>query len=421
MSLPVVEWSPGQCRLYDPETGVITAGNTVADFTSQLRGRRKVVVAVSRRSSFVRATRLPDLPKPEMKAILAHQLVQLMPMPPGEASVDILPTDDVTSEGRTVFVAAVRNVVLRELYDELKRAGLEPETITPSAFASCKIAQRQGMSECAVVSNTPEGVAIDLVMKGVVRSSRVVPTPGDSDGIMEEVERTFAASKAPQLPIVATGSLSLPGAVSENSDPLSVLSEGDIDLKLELPEVEAAQMQKLLKQKQGLAMLMWVAFLGVAAVVFDIRNQEAEKLNAGQARWEKRLILDRADHKFAEQRAREIRAKKEVLESAFQPKQSLDDVISVLTTLTPKGVWLTAVTLERGKRVNVRGTSLERSSVTAYLNGLTKQSRFRDIKLNFANSGQIQETPVVNFSIAAHVVGNFPLPVDDSKKKVARP
>lgn len=421
MSLPVIEWSPGQCRLFDPETGVITAGNALTDFTSQLGGKSKVVVAVSRRTSFVRATRLPDLPKSEMKAILSHQLVQLMPMPPGEASVDILLTDDVTSEGRTVFVAAIRNVVLRELYDELKNAGLEPETITPSAFASCKIAENQGVSECAVVAETPEGIAIDLVVRGVVRGSRVVPTPENEEGILEEVNRTFAASKSPVLPIIVTGKLSLPGAISTVDDPLRSLADGEIDLKLELPEVEAARVQKALKQKQGLAMLMWVALLGVSAVVFDIRNQESEKLKAGQARWEKNLKLDRTDHKFAETRALEIRAKKEVLDTAFQPKQPLDDVISVLTTLTPKGVWLTALSLERGKRVSVRGTSLDRSSVTTYLNGLTKQSRFRDIKLNFANSGQIQETPVVNFSIAAHVVGNFPMPADDSKKKVARP
>ena len=48
------------------------------------------------------------------------------------------------------------------------------------------------------------------------------------------------------------------------------------------------------------------------------------------------------------------------------------------------------------------------------------ESRFRNVQLIFANNAEIEGTPVVQFAITAHVVGNFPLVDDAGKKRTSR-
>jgi Tfp pilus assembly protein PilN len=83
--------------------------------------------------------------------------------------------------------------------------------------------------------------------------------------------------------------------------------------------------------------------------------------------------------------------------------------LALASALAPSDVWLTGVTFERGKPLLVRGTALSGASVAAYLQSLSGQSRFRDVKLVFANDATIETTQVQQFSISAHAVGNLPL------------
>jgi hypothetical protein len=97
------------------------------------------------------------------------------------------------------------------------------------------------------------------------------------------------------------------------------------------------------------------------------------------------------------------------LDLAFEPKQRLGDVTFLVNNLCPEGLWLTGLTIERGKLALIRGTAINGEAVYKYLDRLTTQDRFRDVKLVFANNGQIEKVSVVQFSISAHVVGNLPL------------
>ena len=51
-----------------------------------------------------------------------------------------------------------------------------------------------------------------------------------------------------------------------------------------------------------------------------------------------------------------------------------------------------------------------------YNKELTKQKRLRDVRLLFANSGDIDGSPVVQFSVSAFPVGNLPI-VETGKQK----
>jgi hypothetical protein len=104
------------------------------------------------------------------------------------------------------------------------------------------------------------------------------------------------------------------------------------------------------------------------------------------------------------------------LKLAFAPAQKISDVTKVATQLIPKGVWLTALNLERGKLLQLRGSAKTSDSVAQYVGSLSKQSRFRDVRLVFANAGEIEGEKVILFNITAFPVGNLPV-LEASKKK----
>jgi len=70
--------------------------------------------------------------------------------------------------------------------------------------------------------------------------------------------------------------------------------------------------------------------------------------------------------------------------------------------------------------VQVRGSARNSADVKQFLNNLEQQSRLRDVKLAFANTGKIEDTPVVQFSITAFPVGNLPLAQPERKRAATR-
>ncbi len=75
----------------------------------------------------------------------------------------------------------------------------------------------------------------------------------------------------------------------------------------------------------------------------------------------------------------------------------------------PEGAWLTGLTWERGKPIQIRGTALNSDLVSELIASLAVNERLRDVELQYANDGEIETTPVVQFNVTAHVVGNLPL------------
>jgi Tfp pilus assembly protein PilN len=105
------------------------------------------------------------------------------------------------------------------------------------------------------------------------------------------------------------------------------------------------------------------------------------------------------------------------LTKAFIPAQKSSDILKVVSSLLPADTWLTGVTFERGKPILIRGTSKSPTLVSNFVSGLTKQKRFRDVRLMYANGGDIQGIPTVQFSINAFPVGNLPILETGKKKK----
>jgi hypothetical protein len=104
-----------------------------------------------------------------------------------------------------------------------------------------------------------------------------------------------------------------------------------------------------------------------------------------------------------------------ILARAFSPAQKLSDVVTLAAIKVPKGIWLTGVSVERGKDLQIRGISKTSQLVTTYVDALAAESRFRNVRLVFANDSTIDEEKVTQFSISAFPVGNLPL-LDPGKK-----
>src|SRR5579871_2438212 len=102
----VVEWSPTQVS-YIGSNHERHFADSFEELVAVLPSR-DIVVAVSRRNAFLRATRVPNAPKAEVRRILQVQIGQLFPIAAHDLSFDFHLANDVNAEGRLAIVAAVR-------------------------------------------------------------------------------------------------------------------------------------------------------------------------------------------------------------------------------------------------------------------------------------------------------------------------
>lgn len=406
--IPVVEWSPEGVRAFLPQKGKVISGRSLAEIRSQLEGG-EVVFAIARRSAFLRTTRLPDAPKSDVSKILALQVGQLFPVSPAEAAVDFYLTDDRNSEGRLAVVAAVKRDVLAALNEDMTQNGLSARAIVPAALGSAYLARDLGLSQCAVVENAVDGLAIDVIAERELRTSRVVPPP-NAHMVDEEVMRAFAIAKVPCSEAVAAGGLTYAeaGRTLPKSS-LEWLSAVALPLNLEPPELVQKRAADRLARARRVAIILWLAAFLLGAVVWDFYSRDHDVVRKGEEKWKKTLSALRKTKDQAAAKYSSISKVDTALSLGFEPKQRMSDIAALLSNLAPEGLWLTGLTLERGKLATIRGTALTGDMVTKYLERLSTQNRLRDVKLAFANNGQIEKTNVVQFSMTAHIVGNLPL------------
>ena len=421
-SHPVVVWSPGRVEAFDPLSGRTHVGASAVEIAGALGEGRVVVAAISRRNAFVRTARVPDATRHEIAQVLALTIANHVPVPAGDLAYDFRITDDVSADGRLIVIGAARIESLQAALADLAAAGLKATRVLPAAFGSELVAAHAGHKTCAVAEMTAEGLCIDLVTEGGVRYSRVAPTPADPALAANEVRRSFEIAGLPIGPVVAAGGLSLPGAQTVEETTLRALAMGAdaIDIALESPETTAARRHSVEASRSRLAALLVGALLVMSGVVYFDYSEAATKAAASDAKYRAALRTVVSAKTAAETRATKAEALAKALDRAFDPAQPYGDVLGVLAAQAPDGVWLTGISIERGKPLIVRGTALQNEAVSTYLDSLRLAAenapdgnavhpRFRDVKLVVANNSNIEMIPVVQFSVSAHSIGNVPL------------
>jgi type IV pilus assembly protein PilM len=100
---------------------------------------KKVVIGVANSKVIVRQVDLPWLPEKELKASLAFQVQDFIPIPVEQAVLDFLTLEELTTENgarmvRGLLVAASREMVMNAV-TAVQKAGLQPAMVDLTSFA----------------------------------------------------------------------------------------------------------------------------------------------------------------------------------------------------------------------------------------------------------------------------------------------
>lgn len=410
-----IEWTPGWIRILDRVTGKIAQGETFDDLAQILAGQRHALVGVGRSHVFLKSTRLPRASVDDLRRILGVQVAQLFPLPPDQLAFDFVQTSDQTAEGCLTIVAAVRADDLRMLRADLKRAGLSASRIVPMSLAAPAVAARAGTTNALVVEQEADGLSLDVVMDGSVRFSRVTSALADPAG---EVQRTLAAARADDATVIAVGVVDLPRATTSEESSLGLLHLAP-PFNFELTEDRVLADRKRVAARMRMASLMAAAAVLLVALVWSNRQDEVEQLARANGKMARQMTLSRSILSTESGKASKLAAANDSLTRAFAPAQPISDIAAVVTDSLPAGVWLTGLTIERGKPVDIRGASKSSDEVGLFVNNLSASPRFRDVKLVFANSAMIGKAPVVQFNVSATGVGNLPMPTEQKTTHTA--
>lgn len=419
--LPILEWSPSGVRAWVPgKKDLLSFDSVEAAARSGILPNGRVGAAVSRRHIFIKQVRLPNTAKAEAAMVLSRKLDSLLPVAGAELASDFQFMDDVTSEGRLAVLAAMKVTDLQQMKADFKAAGLKIIWICPAGLGAAQAAKTSGLEDAIVAEATDDGLAFDVIQKGHLTASRLVGTRTGAIDMSAELSRTMAAYGLSGAPILAAGGLNLPAAShSAKESTLAFLHGVVTHFELETPEDQRRKEEKKVNARRSMAALFAVATLAVGGLVWDDRDTAQQKVNAVKKESERRLKGIENSKKLFTSRLNESGSGAKVIVNVFNPAQSGADVISVAASLLPEKAWLTGVNFDRGRRVQVRGTAMNGEAVSAYVDSLSAQSRFRDVQLVFANNTKLEETPVVQFSITFHAMGNFPI-ADKNQKKGAK-
>lgn len=417
----IVEWSPSGVVGFDTATRELVSAASFSELAGSYGGG-PITVAISRRSSFIKAVRVPNAGANEIDMILRTQMISMFPVPLNELAYAFRLTNDVNEDGRLAIVAAMRESDLITVLSDSKAAGFKVERVLPAGFGAMVLAESLSHPDGAVIQKTAEGLTIDLIAGGELRYSRITPFPSDPGLIDSEISRSFAAVGLACAPTIAAGGIVYPEAETVSATPtLEALTSIPLDrlgINLETAEVRAKRASAAQTKRVRLAVLMCAGALLLAFLAYDGYSEGAERVRISDGKWAMQLGKLRKERQSLEGDVSRLTATESSVQRAFAPAQKPAEVLTVVSNHVPKGVWLGGITFDRGKTMYIRGTSTTSEGVADYLQALTTEPRLRDVKLVFANNGDIEKTPVVQFSIQAFPVGNLPL--IDAKKKGAK-
>ena len=415
----IIEWSPGSVTAYDATSGRLTTGASLRELAASGVGG-SATFAASRRVSFVRTARVPNAKREVVEKILEVQLSSIFPVPLEELSYGLRLTADLGPEGRLAVLAGIRNEHLRQLYQEAREAGFKVERVVLSACGAMGVAQAASYADCAVVQSIAEGLAVDVVLGGELRYSRVGPMPASEPAIEAEALRTFAAAGVGCYPVIAAGRLTFSEAdsiVSKSSLEalVDLVADGNA-IELELAEDVRARQVSEQTRRLVISSAYLVGALLLAGLAY-LSNARAVA-SAGMARNAAQESLNKLNASLATESslAGKWQQMDGVLQRTLFPAQGPGDVITEVTNQVPDNVWLTGITFTRGKPLVVRGTAMTNADVNVFYQHMTDDTRFRDVQLLFESNGTIDKAPVVEFSLQAFPIGNLPL-IDDSHKE----
>ncbi len=407
--IPVIEWLGDGFRSFNPATGDVHSASTAEQALTLAGNPNRVGLCLGRKVAFVRETRTPNVAKDEARPVVQIQLNTLFPIAAEELAFDFIAGESANAEGVSTSVAAARTVAVRDVVKAIESNGAKVEWVAPTALGSAQIAASD--DEAVVVDSENGDMTMDVVKSGVLVYSRSINTPEEVSRRDAELARTMAAASLNGATVYASNNEAVSSSTVQS--PVSSLeamaSHSAGTINIELPEIREKRLKQSTQNKSRLAILLWVAVIAVGSLTLFDRFTKQADVNKIEADRTKQKQAVQTQIATVQGDSTTIGKQVEVIARSGNPAQPATDVITLISNSVPDGAWITGLTYERGKEVQMRGTAVNADLVSLFTANLAINERLRDIELQFANDSEIENIPVVQFSLSAHVVGNLPL------------
>lgn len=405
----LIEWDREWVRVHFVDSSNTKEGANLEGIEG-VNGKTAILL-LSRRLILQRSIALPDAQKSDVLVALKMKLVDVFPIPASELAFDFIPTTEKNDHGRVCNVFAAKTTDINEVIAVCSKLGIVIQQIVPAQALTLKAAEQNSLSSGIFAERFGDFVNLDVYRYGDLVSSKVV----DLNSLDNEVARMKAMTGDGSKTFAYN--VNLDGNEQKLASPfISTFAKSGLTLDLEPEEYRTTRDDKIRKDRHRMCYLVFVAGLIIAGAIWWDYSDRAGKLSAEQARSAKNTKNLLAVTLSDESKASKLKPAADLLVKSFEPAQKSSDILKVISMLLPIDTWLTSVTFERGKPLQIRGTSKKSELVSTYVVGLSKQNRFRDVRLVYANSGDINGVSTVQFSITAFPVGNLPL-IDTGKKK----
>jgi Tfp pilus assembly protein PilN len=405
----IIEWDREWVRVHFCDSSTTKEGQNLESIDG-INGKTAILL-LSRRLILQRSIALPDAQKSDVLVALKMKIADVFPIPANELAFDYIPTTEKNDHGRVCNVFAARISDINEVIALCTKQGIVIQQIVPAQALTIKVSEQNAVASGIFAERFGDLVNLDVYRYGDLVSSKIVTL----DLLDNEVARMKALTGEGTK--TYSYNVSLDGTEVKLPSPfINGFNQSGLTLDLEPEEYRTTRDDKIRKTKHRNCYLLFLAGLAIAALVGDDYLTRTNALDAQKARYEKKTKNLTAITTADEAKAAVKKPAADLLTKAFEPAQAPSDVVKVVSGLLPQDTWLTGVTFERGKPIQIRGTSKKSELVSAYLVELGKQPRFRDVRLAYLNSGDIEGVPTVQFSINAFPVGNLPI-VDQGKKK----
>ena len=402
----LIEWTPGSVRSVDPALGTATHGATIAECRPE--AGRDAVVAIGRRSAFVRSLPVPAGSKADVARVVQFKLMADLPLDPKDTVFGFR----VSRRGeRIASAAAIRAESLVRVHAEAQAAGVRVRTVIPVAYGAWLATRERSLSSAAVVGYADGALSVDVVDGFELVYSRVIPTETPGEDAADEISRSLAnAGVAPSI-VLTLGSFELPGGTHDPKEGLLRLADrrrvDELLFSLELPARREARHARARRWRVRRALLV----AGLAAVTSGYAYFVRIKANkpplpaAGLAT----TLRDARAHRAAAQARLDAATRaNRVLDVAFVPAQTSGDVVSALSNGVPPDAWVTSLSVARGAPTSVAGYALRGKDVGRYFAALAKNPRFSGMHVVTASVATVGKTPVVQFLVTGEAVGTAP-------------
>lgn len=372
----------------------------------------EAILLVAHRASLIRQVPVPAISKDQVSVLLRSKLAALLPAGLQNYVSGFRLSETAKGQGRNAIVGCMKAESLRKLQLEAKEAGMRLTVVAPAPLAVWIAARAKGVANGLLVTQEGSDLCFDLISDGELAYTRFTAGPLSDSDMREEAEQTCMTAGVPLQRLLTIGEPFLSGVEHDPHELDAFTSDaGEIRRLLfsfELPEqVQARQKRKLWGAAQRALAASLCALLAWGYLLAQIAAQDRNSVKANKV--DQALATgDEARLREAESEAARLHLRHHLINLAFDPAQTYNDVVAVVGRDSDSSSWLTGFSLERGKPMSIRGQATDGKSVTKLVARLSKESRFRNVKLLFATKGQLNNEPVIQFAVQGFPIGNLP-------------